>query len=78
MKTTESLLAQWRDVNRRAVVAESALVDAALKYARGEGPEPTDDEMEEARALRAEAKVLFEDAIKRVDAASSSFGPMPE
>jgi len=78
MKTTESLLAQWRDVNRRAVVAENALVDAALKYAQGDGPKPTDEEMEEARALRADAKVLFENAIKRVDAASSTFGPLED
>jgi len=65
-------------VNRRAVVAENALVDAALKYAQGDGPKPTDEEMEEARALRAEAKVLFENAIKRVDAASSTFGPLED
>lgn len=45
---------------------------------RGEGPKPTDAEMDESRALRSEAKVLFERAIKHVDTASSSFGPLPE
>lgn len=78
MKTTESLLAQWRDVNRRAIEAEAALFDAAMKYAQGAGPQPTDIEMDEARALRAEAKVLFERTIKQVDTASSSFGPLAE
>jgi len=65
-------------MNRRAVAAENALFNAALKYARGEGPKPTDDEMDEARALRAEAKVLFENAIKRVEEASSTFGPLAD
>lgn len=78
MKTTESLLAQWRDVNRRAIEAEAGLFDAAMKYAQGAGPKPTDTEMDEARALRAEAKVLFERAIKQVDMASSTFGPLPD
>ena len=77
MKTTKSLLAQWREANRLASVAESALFDATLKYAGGLGPRPTEEMMEEARVLRAQAKTLFESAVQHVQS-SSSFGPLSD
>ena len=77
MKTTKSLLALWREANRLASEAESVLFDATLKYASGKGPRPTDEMMEEARVLRAEAKVLFERAVEHVQS-SSSFGPLSD
>lgn len=77
MKTTKALLAQWREANRLASEAESALFDATLKYAAGQGPRPTEEVMEEARVLRAQAKALFERAVQRVQS-SSSFGPLSD
>jgi hypothetical protein len=77
MKTTKSLLAQWREANRLASEAESVLFDATLKYASGLGPRPTEEMMEEARVLRAEAKALFESAVQHVQS-SSSFGPLSD
>jgi hypothetical protein len=77
MKTTKSLLAQWREANRLASEAEGALFDATLKYASGQGPRPTEEMMEEARVLRTQAKALFERAVQRVQS-SSSFGPLSD
>lgn len=77
MKTTKILLAQWREANRLASEAESALFNATLRYASGQGPRPTEEMMEAARMLRAEAKALFERAVQRVQS-SSSFGPLSD
>lgn len=77
MKTTKALLAQWREANRLASEAESALFNATLKYVSGQGPRPTEDMMEEARALRAQAKAFFERAVQHVQS-GNSFGPLSD
>lgn len=77
MKTTKALLAQWREANRLASEAESALFDATMKYTSGQGPCPSEEMMEHARVLRAEAKALFEQAVEGVHSASS-FGPLSD
>ena len=76
MKAAETLLAQWKELDRRAAEAESAVFNATMNYTRGLGPQPTDAEMENARSLRAQAKVLFERAIEHLDSGASSFGPL--
>ena len=65
----QNLLTQWREVDKAASDAERVLFDAAMLYTAGRGPKPSEESMERAQALRAEAKVLFDRAI-------AQFGPV--
>lgn len=67
MSTTETPLARWRGTNRRACDLEAALFDATMAYACGRGPKPPDQLVEEARALRAECKSLFDKAMQELN-----------
>jgi hypothetical protein len=65
----QTLLTQWREVDKAASEAEKVLFDAAMLYAAGNGPKPSDESMDAAKALREQAKVLFDRAI-------GQFGPI--
>jgi len=60
MEKVKSSLAQWREANRAAFEAEHALFEATMLYTSARGPRPTDEEMQEAKLLRAIASQLFE------------------
>ena len=60
-----SLLAQWRDASRAAHEAERVMIDAAMRYASGQGPKPSDEFMDEVKRLRAEAGELFKQVMAK-------------
>jgi hypothetical protein len=75
METTQTLLGQWRETNRRACEVEAALFDATMSYTSGRGPMPSEELIEEARALRARSKELFEEALEQFsESTRSAFG----
>jgi hypothetical protein len=68
----ESLLAQWRDANRRAIDLERELFEAALLYSRGAGPEPAQDKWDEVERVRQHASELFKRAMREIDDAATA------
>ena len=46
METTQTLLGQWRETNRRACEVEAALFDATKAYTSGRGPKPSEELIE--------------------------------
>ncbi len=77
METTQTLLGQWRETNRHACEVEAALFDATMAYTSGRGPMPSEELIEEARALRARSKELFEEALEQFsESTRSAFGAL--
>jgi hypothetical protein len=62
MKTV-SVLALWREANRKAIDAQTAFLEKGLLYARGVGEAPTEAEKEQVRALELIATGLYETAM---------------
>jgi hypothetical protein len=62
-----STLQLWREADQLASTAEHALFTQSLLFTSGEGTAPTEEQWEEARALRARAKYLFELAMQDID-----------
>ena len=53
-------LAHWRVLHAAACAAETELLRAELRHARGAGPRPASEQQERARALRAAANAWRE------------------
>jgi len=70
MDNVKSSLAQWREANRAAFEAEHALFQATMLYTSGHGRRPTDEEMQEAKLLRAIASQLFDAVMAQFGRAS--------
>jgi hypothetical protein len=77
MSTPQSVLSQWREVNRRANEAEAALFRATINYTSGRGPKPSDEVIDGARQLRAQAKLLLDEALGHYSSGDSTFGGFP-
>lgn len=71
-----SILAQWREMSRKATEAENIYFEAAMAYASGKGPEPSEDLAEYAKSLREESKALFQLALLELQIGDSGFVPI--
>lgn len=73
MNSPQTLLAQWREANRIASEAEQALFEASLMYGKGQGPMPTEEEMQRTRDLRTAAGQLLKLAMAEFSGGGASY-----
>jgi hypothetical protein len=69
MESPKPLLAQWREANHDAPVAEQSLFEASLLYLRGHGPMPTDEDLRAVKHKRAVAGSLLKQALAQFGSA---------
>jgi hypothetical protein len=65
-KSSLRIFREWRLASRRAMRAESALLDAEMRSLAGLCSPPAEEEHAEANALRARARTLFRAALAEV------------
>ena len=74
----QTLLSRWRDADKAAYDAEHVIFDATMAYTKGEGPRPTDEELEHARLLRVAATELFGQVMQKFGKpATTGNAPLP-
>jgi hypothetical protein len=60
------IFAEWRLANKLASQAEAIVLAGLIRMLNKEGPEPTDDEVANAKRLRGVANDLFAVAMKEM------------